>query len=232
MKWKTIFTKSTKGKRRQNNGTTANWYQYFIMSLGCAELVINYFAIQALNDEVISNGALIPVTIAISVAMMFAGHYTGESLQKKSINGLVIAVSLAGLFLFIVIYLRAISNAPLILSLANIGFYGTVAYVSFLRSENQSFFDLERKIEKLTLEDADLRAAIEISQSNFNKEEEKRKNESESFASQTVDAHFYFLKDRIADAHGILQMIDRHEAQKLQEIKNIEQSGFNACMKN
>lgn len=186
---------------------------------------------QALNGEVISNGALIPVTTAISVAMMFTGHHTGESLQKKSMKGFAIATALAGLFLFIVIYLRAISDAPFILSLANIGFYGTVACVSFLRAEHQHFFDLEGKIEKLTLEDAEIRASIENLQSNYCHQDSIKKDDSKSYAIKTVNTQIEFLKDRIDDAEGILQMIDQYGAQKLQDINDIEQSGLNTCMK-
>ena len=223
--------KKTRVRNQLKGGTIINGYKIFLVVIGLAELLVNYSTMQTVDGHVLSNGALLPITIAISLCMMFAGHYTGTALRTKAIKAAVIAIALASLLLFIIIYLRAVSSAPIILALTNIVFYGTVAIVSFLRAKNQHFFDCENEFQAGSAEKAELSAENENLKSNYAKEQDLRNKNSEIAAEQAYATYIAFLEDSIIDAESIIETIDLRKTQLIQAIKSVEQEGLNACIK-
>ena len=102
------YLKNAKAKRQKRAGIMPkiNWYILFVGTLGFVEFILNFFGLQHLGGENISNIFLLPISIALSLAMMFSAHYAGEALQNRLLKAAIIAFVLGILFLGIIAYIR------------------------------------------------------------------------------------------------------------------------------
>ena len=228
------YLKNAKAKRQKRAGIMPkiNWYILFVGTLGFVEFILNFFGLQHLGGENISNIFLLPISIALSLAMMFSAHYAGEALQNRLLKAAIIAFVLGILFLGIIAYIRFISDSSFILTLANLGFYGTIAYVSYLRAEHQPHFDKQKKIEAKSMEDAGIRSGIEREQKSYEHEVNAIKIEGETYAAQRVQDEFDFIENAINEAAHIIEVTDGYETHRAKQLRDIEKAAYNACDKN
>lgn len=233
----TTYMNNTKGSLQKDTGTTAkskkiNKYYLFVGVLGLAEFILNYFGLQNLGGEQIQNGILFLLSIAISLAMAFSAHYAGETIRYRSKKASVITITLGIIFLFIVGYVRAVSNGSFILTLANLGFYGTIAYVSFLRAEHQPHFKMKERIKVLSAGDASIQSGIETEGKTFKHLKDSKQAQSRESAEKKVDKQLDFISDSIVHADHIIAQIAQYQMQRTQEIEDIKQVALNNCNKN
>ena len=230
----TTYSKNVKEKRQKRAGTTVriNWYLLFVGILGFVELILNFFGLQHLGGENISNIFLLPLSLALSLAMMFSAHYAGEALQHRSLKASIIAFVLGVLFLGVIAYIRYVSDSSFVLTLANLGFYGTIAYVSYLRARHQPYYDMQKKIHQKSMEDAGIRSGVEQEQKSYDHKEATLKEDSKKYAMQKVEDQYEFLENAISQAKYIIEVTDGYQTHREQQLKDIEKMAHNACDKN
>lgn len=230
------YSKNTKAKHRKNSGTTdkrskLSIYKVFIGTITFVEFVLTYFGLQHLGGESIPNGLLFPLSLALSFAMMFSAHYAGEALQHRQKKPTIIAFGLGGVFLLIIAYIRSAADGSFMLTLANIGFYGTIAFVSYLRAKNQPFFDKQDKVEKFSHEDAHIQSGIEVQETSHNDKEKMRIEDSEDYAANKAQKELDDINDSITQAEGIIASIDHYELQRANEIEDIQKEALMDCIR-
>lgn len=208
-----------------------NRYKLFVGTLGFVELILNYFGLQHLREERIANIFLFPLSIALSLAMMFSAHYAGYALRKRFLKASMIAFVLGTVFLGIIGYIRFVSDTSFVLTLANVGFYSTIAYVSYLRAEHQAFFEMKKEIETNSIEDAKIRSGIEREQKAYEHIADTVKAESETYASQSVKDDFDYIQNAMRETTNVIEVIDEYEAHRTQQLKDIEIAANTACIK-
>lgn len=227
-----MYLNNSKAERQSDAGLIDKIVAYwpFVALLGLVEWLLTYYGLQLLDDS-ISNLGLIPLTSALSVSMVFSAHYAGEALREKKLKSITVAGALGITFLFIIGYLRAVTDAPFILTLTNIGFFGVCAYVSYLRSGGQHYFRLSDDIDKLVFEDAYINASL---QNRLDKMEEAKVDLSEESTRYATDLHAHETKriEHLAETSDyILECIEDYEHNSMSRIKLIEDSALNDLSK-
>ena len=230
----TTYTKHTKGNPRKNTGTMTktskiNRYHLFVGILGLVDYLIIYFGLQHLGGEQIHNGVLFILAAAISVSMAFSAHYAGETIRRRSKKASIITIALGIIFLFIVGYLRAVSGGSFVLTLTNLGLYGTIAYVSFLRAEHQPYFGMMQKIQALSAEDARIQSGIETKRNSVKHLKDSKAAKNKKDAADKVKSQFNLINDSILHADQIVAQADGYIARCTQEIEDIKQASLSNC---
>ncbi|CAM1360771.1 membrane hypothetical protein [Tenacibaculum litopenaei] len=228
-----MYLNNVKAKHQKKSGTIVkiSTYTLFVGTLGFVEHILNFFGLQHLGGENIANIFLFTLSIALSLAMMFSAHYAGYALRKRLLKASTIAFALGGIFLGVMGYVRFISNASFILTLANLGFYATISYVSYLRAEHQAFFEMKKEIETDSIEDAKIRSGIEQEQKGYEHIAHTLKAESETYATQSVKDDFEYIQNAMRETTNVIEVIDEYEAHRTEQLKDIEKAAYNACVK-